>query len=317
MFCLLKVLRPRLPIARGTYSPLCAPVASSLKRPITLRGSKQFQTSSLPVPGPTTCPCNCALRRATSSNEGPNAAKTFAGSGSNPAKTFPGSPPRPRFAAAVYRTAIAEKLDAGLSLQRIWQDLVEEYGYGASYESVKRFVRTIAPTRRAVGVFHCAPGAEAQVDFFRGAPTLDAADRRVATAVGVSDDAGPLAPTAALLLAVFLRAARLRRQRREAPVRGEREIDVVTIGIEEARAHDGRFEIVVANDQRHAAEIAEGALVQPEKRLELLIPDRLFVASWTVRSPLAKTGNASPASGWSARCSTATKCVHTWRRVVP
>src|SRR5438477_1311033 len=104
----------------------------------------------------------------------PNPAKTFAGSGSNPAKTFPGSPPRPRFAAARYRTAITEKLDAGLSLQRIWQDLVEEYGYGASYESVKRFVRTIASPRRAVGVFHCAPGAEAQVDFFRGAPTLDA-----------------------------------------------------------------------------------------------------------------------------------------------
>lgn len=101
----------------------------------------------------------------------PNAAKTFAGPESKPAKTFAGS--RPRFAAAVYRTAITEKLDAGLSLQRIWQDLVEEYGYGASYESVKRFVRTIAPTRRAVGVFHCAPGAEAQVDFFRGAPTLD------------------------------------------------------------------------------------------------------------------------------------------------
>src|SRR5688572_17122201 len=104
---------------------------------------------------------------------GSNAANTFAGSGAHPAKTFPGSPPRPRFTAAVYRPAITEKLDAGLSLQRIWQDLVEEYGYGASYESVKRFVRTIAPTRRAVGVFHCAPGAEGQVDFFRGAPTLD------------------------------------------------------------------------------------------------------------------------------------------------
>jgi transposase len=103
-----------------------------------------------------------------------NAAETFAGSVPNPAKTFPGSAPRPRFTAAVYRTAIAEKLDAGLSLQRIWQDLIEEYGYGASYESVKRFVRTIAPTRRAVGVFHCAPGAEGQVDFFRGAPTLEA-----------------------------------------------------------------------------------------------------------------------------------------------
>ena len=52
---------------------------------------------------------------------------------------------------------------------------------------------------------------------------------------------------AALLLPVFLRGARLRRQRREAPVRGEREIDLVAIGIEETRAHDGRFEIVVAD----------------------------------------------------------------------
>ena len=109
------------------------------------------------------------------SDAAPNVAKTFVGSGSDPAKTFLGSPPRRRFAAARYRTAISEKLDAGLSLQRIWQDLVEEYGYGASYESVKRFARTIAPVRRAVGVFHCPPGAEAQVDFFRGAPTLDAA----------------------------------------------------------------------------------------------------------------------------------------------
>jgi transposase len=117
-----------------------------------------------------------------------DAAKTFPGSDAAPpaespdlqpgaapnaAKAFPGSPSRRRFAAAVYRTTIAEKLDAGLSLQRIWQDLVEEYGYGASYESVKRFVRTLTSRRRAVGVFHCAPGAEAQVDFFRGAPTLD------------------------------------------------------------------------------------------------------------------------------------------------
>src|SRR5712691_2059519 len=41
---------------------------------------------------------------------------------------------------------------------------------------------------------------------------------------------------AAFLLPVFLRAARLRGQRGEAPVCGEREIDVVAVGIEEARA---------------------------------------------------------------------------------
>lgn len=108
-----------------------------------------------------------------------NAAKVFAGSDPKPAEVFPGSaacePPRARGAAAAYRTAITEKCDAGLSVQRIWQDLVEEYGYGASYESVKRFIRTLPSSqKRAVGVYHCAPGAEGQVDFFRGAPTLDA-----------------------------------------------------------------------------------------------------------------------------------------------
>jgi len=90
------------------------------------------------------------------SSDGSNAAKVFPGSPSNAAEVFPGSTP-PRASAAVYREAITEKLDAGLSVQRIWQDLVEEFGYGASYESVKRFVRTLAPRPRAVGVFHHAP----------------------------------------------------------------------------------------------------------------------------------------------------------------
>ena len=66
--------------------------------------------------------------------DAPKAAKTFPGSCANPAKVFAGSPAkRSRATAALYRTAITEKLDAGLSLQRIWQDLVEEFGYAASY----------------------------------------------------------------------------------------------------------------------------------------------------------------------------------------
>ena len=114
--------------------------------------------------------------------EASNAAKVFPGSPPNAAKVFPGSaasvptaPRRSRRAAAAYRSAITEKLTAGLSIQRIWQDLVAEFGYGSSYESVKRFVRTLPPSRRrAVGVYHCAPGAEGQVDFFHGAPTFHA-----------------------------------------------------------------------------------------------------------------------------------------------
>jgi len=42
---------------------------------------------------------------------------------------FPGSELPDRSSAAAYREAIVEKRDAGLSSQRIWQDLVEEYGY--------------------------------------------------------------------------------------------------------------------------------------------------------------------------------------------
>jgi len=105
--------------------------------------------------------------------EGSNPAKVFAGSGSNEAKVFPGSGLPERSCAAAYRETIVEKRDAGLSSQRIWQDLVEEYGYGHSYESVKRYIRELPGAVRPAGVIHAAPGEEAQVDFFQGAPTLD------------------------------------------------------------------------------------------------------------------------------------------------
>lgn len=100
-------------------------------------------------------------------------AKATAGSDSKAAKTFPGSSLPPRSSAAPYRDAILKKLDAGLSIQRIWQDLVEEYGFGYSYEAIKRYIRKLPRPKRAVGVFHSAPGEEGQVDFFKGAPTLD------------------------------------------------------------------------------------------------------------------------------------------------
>ncbi|MBN1459859.1 MAG: IS21 family transposase [Armatimonadetes bacterium] len=105
--------------------------------------------------------------------EGSKPAKVFAGSGSNAAKVFAGSTPL-RSLAAPYHDAILGKLEQGLSRQRIWQDLVEEYGYGGSYESIKRYVRRLPQPRRAVGVYHSAPAEEAQIDFFKGAPTLRA-----------------------------------------------------------------------------------------------------------------------------------------------
>lgn len=87
----------------------------------------------------------------------------------NPAKAFPGS----RSAAKAYAEAIEEKLEKGLTVQRVWQDLVEEYGYGHSYESIKRYVRRLHRlASRPVGVMHSPAGEEVQVDFFHGAPTF-------------------------------------------------------------------------------------------------------------------------------------------------
>jgi transposase len=107
--------------------------------------------------------------------DGSNAAKVFPGSEPKPAKVFAGSRVRPRSSAAPFRDTILEKLELGLTIQRVYQDLQEEYGYAHSYESVKRYVRKLARRRRAAGVMHTIPGEEAQVDFFQGAPTLETA----------------------------------------------------------------------------------------------------------------------------------------------
>jgi len=71
------------------------------------------------------------------------------------------------------REIIEPKLEAGLSAQRIWQDLTSEHGFAGSYQSVKRFCRRMRnrlplPFRR----MECEPGVEAQVDFGTGAPVV-------------------------------------------------------------------------------------------------------------------------------------------------
>ena len=97
-------------------------------------------------------------------DDGSNPAKPFAGSDPKPAKTFPGSGPPARFAAAGYQDAILEKRALGLTAQRIWQDLTEEFGYGHSYESVKRYLRTIASRSRVVGVLESEPRQDGPID---------------------------------------------------------------------------------------------------------------------------------------------------------
>ncbi len=97
---------------------------------------------------------------------------------SKPANPPPGNP-GPRSLCEPLRDVISGKLDEELSAQRIWQDIVSEHGFEGSYTSVKRFVRRLGrssplPFRR----MESAPGAEAQVDFGRGAPIVVDGRRR-------------------------------------------------------------------------------------------------------------------------------------------
>ena len=82
------------------------------------------------------------------------------------------------------REVIEKKLDQGLHARRIYQDLVEEHGFGGSYWSVMRFVRRLGnvrelPFRR----LECEAGEEAQVDFGSGAPVVSREGRRRKTHV--------------------------------------------------------------------------------------------------------------------------------------
>lgn len=82
-----------------------------------------------------------------------------------------------------YREAILAKLDAGLSLKRIHQDLATE-GIVVHYDALRRYVRRLGhvrplPFRR----MECQPGEEAQADFGTGAPVLTADGKRRKTHV--------------------------------------------------------------------------------------------------------------------------------------
>lgn len=78
-----------------------------------------------------------------------------------------------------HRERIRAKLEAGLTAQRIYQDLRAEVDFAGSYQSIKRFVRRVRgaqPDR--VWRVEVEPGEELQVDFGLGAPVVDAEGRR-------------------------------------------------------------------------------------------------------------------------------------------
>jgi len=98
-----------------------------------------------------------------------------------PAEQIP--PPRPPAAATpsaceAHRAWIEVQVALGRNAVSIYQDLVEQHGFGHAYNSVKRFVATLkrrAPER--FDVLEFLPGEEAQVDYGQGALTLYRPDK--------------------------------------------------------------------------------------------------------------------------------------------
>ncbi len=108
---------------------------------------------------------------------GPNAAISTAGSGVGSSPPGERAPIPPTIAPAgrpssctTHAARIEAAVAAGLTAQRIYQDLVADKQFTGSYEAVKRFVRRLRltapiPFRR----IEVAPGTEAQIDFGTGA----------------------------------------------------------------------------------------------------------------------------------------------------
>lgn len=99
--------------------------------------------------------------------------------GAKPAISPAGSKPGRVSHCEPFESVIKASLDAGMSAQRIYQDLLSEHQFEGSYDSVKRFVRQLAtahplPFRR----MESEPGHEAQVDFGQGAWVVQDGQRR-------------------------------------------------------------------------------------------------------------------------------------------
>jgi hypothetical protein len=79
-----------------------------------------------------------------------------------------------------YREAIELGLSRGRNAKAIWQDLVSEYSFASSYQSVQRFVRKLrgAQVHEAGVVIVTAPGQEAQVDYGTGPMVRDPETRK-------------------------------------------------------------------------------------------------------------------------------------------
>lgn len=114
------------------------------------------------------------IRQAKTAAGGQNQPNLPTGSdGQNPPNPPTGSS-GPASRSQAFHDQILIGLETGLSAQRIWQDLRDEYGFGGAYDSVKRYVaRLQTATPQPFRRMECEPGQEVQIDFGQGAPIVE------------------------------------------------------------------------------------------------------------------------------------------------
>jgi len=104
-------------------------------------------------------------------SRGQNPPNAPTGSESVTERSGPTIRPGPKSACEPFRDVIVQKVEQGLSSQRIYQDLVTEHGFTAKYSSVRRFVgKLLEATETPVRRVEVLPAEEAQVDFGTAAP---------------------------------------------------------------------------------------------------------------------------------------------------
>jgi hypothetical protein len=130
----------------------------------------------------------CAAERLAECTKTPTDPAAELGAGVRPPVT------RRPFAAAPFRTEILDAIRTGNSAQVIYQGLVDRYGYAGSYDSVKLRAsseRRIPQGCRRRNASRAGRGSTGRL--FSGCAHVASGDRQIQTAVGLPDDALPLA----------------------------------------------------------------------------------------------------------------------------
>jgi transposase len=126
------------------------------------------QDEPIPEASATPVPSKPAIRMITDFGAEPEVNTTGA------AEPQPGRSPSAS-ACEPHREAIELGLSRGRNAVAIWQDLVDSCGFGAGYQSVRRFIWKLQGNRppEACAIIETAPGEEAQVDYGEGPMVRD------------------------------------------------------------------------------------------------------------------------------------------------